>query len=284
MLFGAVGQFVLSSHRGGLTAWRQKAHIRCMQSGPYFLATHVYACIAGAQLIFLDLKRDQYFSLDRRSSAPVARLLQQAAALSSPPQVHHAMSEGADDAQPNHRPDEQPLPRGVPRALRMLLAQGLITTDPARGKRFSAPSLPLPEDSVLSQRTRRLTSIPPRDAARFVRATTRAAIKLRRETIEQTIESVRGRKANSESHIDTARVRELMATYHTLRPLLPKRYACLFDSLAVLEFLAFYGAYPAWVFGVYACPFSAHCWVQEGSLLLTDRADSVNRFTPIMSV
>lgn len=32
------------------------------------------------------------------------------------------------------------------------------------------------------------------------------------------------------------------------------------------------------VFGVKLDPFSAHCWVQIGDLLLNDRADQVARF------
>ncbi len=68
------------------------------------------------------------------------------------------------------------------------------------------------------------------------------------------------------------------------RPLFPRDYLCLFDSLALVRFLSGYDLYPDWVFGVQEDPFRAHCWVQAGEVVLNDHLDNVAVYTPIMTV
>ena len=76
---------------------------------------------------------------------------------------------------------------------------------------------------------------------------------------------------------------ELVAGFQRLRPLLfSTREACLFNSLALIEFLAQHDCYPHWVFGVRARPFAAHCWVQLDHTVLNDGVEHVSRYTPIM--
>ena len=63
-----------------------------------------------------------------------------------------------------------------------------------------------------------------------------------------------------------------------------RSYLCLFDSLALIHFLARFRVFPDWVFGVTADPFEAHCWVQTGGVVLNDTVERVSAFTPIMSI
>jgi hypothetical protein len=63
-----------------------------------------------------------------------------------------------------------------------------------------------------------------------------------------------------------------------------RKHVCLYDSLALVEFLAHYRLFPQWVFGVMAEPFAAHCWVQQDDRVLNDSVDYVRGFTPIMVV
>ena len=58
----------------------------------------------------------------------------------------------------------------------------------------------------------------------------------------------------------------------------------LYDSLALLEYLARYGIYADWVFGVQTRPFAAHCWVQHGDIVFNDTVEHVSGYTPIMVV
>jgi hypothetical protein len=115
-----------------------------------------------------------------------------------------------------------------------------------------------------------------------------AAAQLRIGSLEQAVRRVRTRNArrrNASSVFDRERARELVAVFTDLRPFLfTSREACLFESLVLIEFLARYSLFPAWVFGVRARPFAAHCWVQQGDTVLNDTVEHVTRYTPIMTV
>lgn len=56
---------------------------------------------------------------------------------------------------------------------------------------------------------------------------------------------------------------------------------CLLDSLAMIKFLAKRKLRASIVFGVTSEPFSAHCWVQSGNLVLNDTVGHANAHTPI---
>lgn len=256
-----------------------------MPARAFFLSSHVHACVSGEQLVFLDLRRDQYFSLDRRSSGPVTALLHQTHEFQSGPAQPASMAlRRGNGAQHHPNVDIYPESANIARALSLLLEQELITTDPDRGRPFSAPLVPQPTESALSRSMRKAARISAVDTVRFARAATRAATMLRGQPIQRTVQRVSLRRPAHPLPFDRGLLRDSMSRYRTLRPLFPKRYACLFDSLAVIELLALYGTYPWWVFGVHACPFGAHCWVQEGNFLLTDTIDNIRRFTPIMMV
>jgi hypothetical protein len=83
---------------------------------------------------------------------------------------------------------------------------------------------------------------------------------------------------------DWTKTGHMARMFHKYRPLFPRDYLCLFDSLALVRFLSRYDLYPDWVFGVQEAPFSAHCWVQAGAVVLNDHLDNVSGYTPIMTV
>lgn len=60
--------------------------------------------------------------------------------------------------------------------------------------------------------------------------------------------------------------------------------ACLFDSLTLINFLAYFGIFPQWIFGVRSDPFAAHCWVQQDGMVFNDSIEHVIRYKPIMVV
>jgi hypothetical protein len=98
---------------------------------------------------------------------------------------------------------------------------------------------------------------------------------------------VRERKAvgiTIRSKVGQERLREMVETFGRLRPYYPRAYLCLFDSLALVNFLAPYGAFPQWVYGVRLNPFAAHCWVQDSGVVLNDVVENVREYTPLMVV
>ncbi len=57
---------------------------------------------------------------------------------------------------------------------------------------------------------------------------------------------------------------------------------CLPRSIAFALVLAGHGMRGTVVIGVRRSPFSAHCWVQSGAVVLNDTLDEVQRFTPLL--
>jgi hypothetical protein len=100
----------------------------------------------------------------------------------------------------------------------------------------------------------------------------------------QTVAHAAQLKRADNNAFDWARARECAQIFKTLRPWYPRDFLCLFDSLALLEFLAAEEIFADWVFGVRAEPFEAHCWVQREQVALNDSIERVSTFVPIMRV
>jgi len=122
----------------------------------------------------------------------------------------------------------------------------------------------------------------------FFTASAFAKLALRTWPFERVIQRVKRRKeleGPSASPLDAERARKLVEAFARYRVFLfSSKDECLYDSLALLEFLARYGIYPDWVFGVQTRPFAAHCWVQHGDIVFNDTVEHVSGYTPIMVV
>lgn len=77
---------------------------------------------------------------------------------------------------------------------------------------------------------------------------------------------------------------EAVRAFLSHRPFYPRDYACLFEALALLRYLARRGHFATWVFGVRGAPFSAHCWLEADGEPLNDDPDAVAAFVPILAV
>jgi hypothetical protein len=120
----------------------------------------------------------------------------------------------------------------------------------------------------------------------FLTACVTASVRLRWQSIERTVGSVAGRKVSRGAHrpLDIDEARRLTAIFHRLRPWFPTNHMCLFDSLALIQFLARYDIHPTWIFGVKLEPWQAHCWIQHDSFTFNERAEDVACYTPIMAI
>lgn len=65
---------------------------------------------------------------------------------------------------------------------------------------------------------------------------------------------------------------------------IPGQGQCLYRAYLLRAHLASMGHGATWVFGVRTWPFSAHCWLQIGDILLDDDLDRVGLYTPILAV
>ncbi len=125
----------------------------------------------------------------------------------------------------------------------------------------------------------------PRDVVDFMLASRRASKRLKTKHILDIVQSVRLRKAAAGNVVaDLNAHRRHTAVFRKLRPWYPRSYLCLYDALALVEFLARRDLFPDWTFGVQAQPFGAHCWIQVDDVLLNESLEYAGRFTPIMVV
>jgi len=170
------------------------------------------------------------------------------------------------------------------------LAHKLLSLEILSGRSDSAKyarptAYPLPTDAIDLDLPAPSRRSPCAHAPPFFLSCAKASRQLRSQAFESTVAFVRarkGRKGDSKKPLDIGRAHSLASVFDRLRLFYPRSYLCLFDSLALINFLAHFNLYPDWVFGVTAEPFEAHCWVQAGGIVLNDTLARVSAFTPIM--
>jgi hypothetical protein len=234
--------------------------------GQLSLSDEVYFCIAEGQGIFLDLNRDAYNAIPLGTAAT-------AGGVHSQDDVLHAFDK--------HREE--------------LLQEGLLAERRGDDENLLAfKTIPQPCGNLFldDQRAYGLAGqasnkvvVRARDVLDFFRSARRASALLKDRHIRDIVAGVSARKGDySVREADLEVLRRETAIFRKLRPWYPRRYLCLWDSLALIEFLARRRLYPLWVFGVQAQPFGAHCWLQTADLLLNEAKEYAGQFTPIMAV
>lgn len=208
----------------------------------YKLRSHVRACVDGANLVFLDLRRDRYRAV-RAVSAP--RIV--------------GVTEGGAE------------PSAVEKSLLELeLIELADETTPPIVQRPRAP-----EQKLACKR-----GLKPSlgEAATFFSTCLRCSLELKQRRLDLMLASLQRRKALARGAASAERVAGI---FEELRPWYPQQRVCLFDSLALMRFMLDHGLAPSLVFGVRTTPFSAHCWLELNGVLVSDTSDYCASFTPI---
>ena len=109
-----------------------------------------------------------------------------------------------------------------------------------------------------------------------------ARVALRRLALKTILDRLAARRRRATPSPPATNLELLAQRFARCRRLVPLRPLCLQDSIAFLWFAMRRGHAPRLVFGVEAFPFTAHCWVQDGDVILTDALDHASRFKPIM--
>lgn len=277
--------------RGSLSSTRRGCAARAVHPAPavlvapimspYLLAQHTHVCLTEDYAVVLDLKADRYFAL----AGPQLRVL------------NHLVRgwpecESRDAAATVLSPDDS----GTS-VVDHLIERGVLTTDARLGKlatplSFCAPATTLIDTTLvhtlLADQACERPRVRARDVGNFVGAYAVAASSLRWHSMERVVRRVRVRKqerAESSVGPDLGAARDHVWIFRLLRPFFfAARQRCLLQSLTLIEFLARYGIFPTWVFGVRSGPFAAHCWVQEQTVVFNDTPEHVRRYTPIMAI
>ncbi len=83
---------------------------------------------------------------------------------------------------------------------------------------------------------------------------------------------------------EPSQILDATAAFMATRRYVPIDTCCLLDSIAMVKFLAKRALHADHVFGVTAVPFSAHCWVQSGTMVLNDALGHALAHTPIRTI
>lgn len=226
----------------------------------YYFPDHVHSCEIDGRLVFLDLRHDAYAALDRDNTALINRIIEGTA--------NCALEDGLPDIVPQMQKAG-------------LLSLGHPTNSESHKAKPAVASRALVEDHITKIKCRyRLAP------ALVLLACARADGALRWRRIERIVYHVHSRKVRRmpRGQNDMTRAQHLVLSFLRYRPLYPRPYLCLFDSLALIEFLHFYRLYPNWIFGVRLEPFHAHCWVQHGDHVFNEPVDIIRPYTPILAV
>lgn len=109
-----------------------------------------------------------------------------------------------------------------------------------------------------------------------------ARVALRGLALKTILDRLAARRRRATLTAPATNLELLAQRFVRCRRLVPLRPLCLPDSIAFLWFAMRRGHAPRLVFGVEAFPFTAHCWVQDGDVVLTDALDHASRFKTIL--
>ncbi len=239
------------------------------EESPLYLSKSTYCCLADDHYVFLDLRNDQYSCLGRTESNMLKGLLN----------GHQVTCDHPSDIRLI-----KPRDSDSSATIYTLLKKGLIVDNAVDGKLPMQPSVAPPAASLMESSTTTQPSFSLTDIWRFFSAAASASKDLRWRSIEETVRTVENRKSSRATVSDSRTISGLFEIFQALRPYYPRPYLCLFDSLALVHFLARYELFPLWVYGVTIEPFHAHCWVQVDDWLVNDTVDNVRDYTPIMCI
>jgi hypothetical protein len=203
--------------------------------------------------VFLDIRRDRYFALPTTAEQAFQRFAAQAAL------------GGKDRA-----------------ALETIVANGLL--EPCTQSVFPRPCPPGPEPTI-SLLDRKARSRP----AEVLGALSRLALAgfaLRVRSLSSTLQSFERRKtaARPRAGEHDRLLLEVAAAFKVTRLMASPLDRCLPRSLAAAHRLLDRGVVPELVFGIRLQPFTAHCWVRHGNVLVNESLDQVRNFTPILTL
>lgn len=224
----------------------------------YRIADGIGFCRFEGRTIVLDITADRYWQL----SEDAGRILETVGA---------GMTDGID---------EHALARLVTLGFVAPAGEGSVAMTESPGAAIGA-SLPHPSTSAL-ERASQQAHTGWTTACEVAMLAIAARVALRRLALKIILDRLAARRRRTTPSPPTTNLEQLAQRFARCRRLVPLRPLCLPDSIAFLWFAMRRGHAPRLVFGVEAFPFTAHCWVQDGDVILTDALDHAGRFKPIM--
>jgi Transglutaminase-like superfamily len=235
-----------------------------------FLHQDVYACQTTDGAVFMNLESGQYFGLDIQATDIITPFI-----------------EGWPTSGVRGQAVQSIAPNTIELTIEALTTHNRLLTDsPKMGRSASFPNvlatsaIPLRGNIIPRPRVGGIHVLA------FCRACIRALFDIKFRSMAYTVRRLQTRKARyCSTGRDEADLVELVRIFRFLTPLVyTAKDRCLFDSLALIEFLAAFRWFPTWIIGVTTRPFKAHSWIQNEGLILNDRLETVELYSPILAV
>ena len=235
----------------------------------YLIPDHVYLCKTREGILFLNLRTDKYLGVSGKDLEYLAALVP------------------GWPIRPAHC-DTPEMSERAAQVARKLQHAGLLTTDPAEGKSAHPSTLENGASSLLQQLPHPLSRSAPFLLVRLAYAALKVSAVLKFRSLEWVVRRARQKK-KARGNCDAAAASHAIATltsdFIRLRPLVYSAHGkCLYDCLVLLEFLSLSRLFPTLVIGVTTFPFKAHCWLQDGGVVLTDYTERTRDYTPILVI
>lgn len=220
----------------------------------YLLPRNTYVAFLHDGVVFLDLKRDLYRGVGSDEAGTLTEAL--------------------------HRCSTGELRAGDIDVCEQLVKERLLTCDEKMGKPVTSLDIQMPARALINDGAGPPIRIRPRHMLHLLIAILKSIAKLKWGVIHAVKRPTKpGPTLGSRS--------ELHALVRIFRELTPFFYVahehCLFNAVVLREFLRRQRIDSQLVIGVRVGPFAAHCWLQSGDDVLTDRAEYITGFAPIVA-
>lgn len=231
----------------------------------------VYACQTDDGTVFMDLRTGEYSALDLAATNLIAA------------RIEGWISSDRATADANVVLDDRASEEILDALINDLF---VLTASLELGKAADLPVLRQTESIPFRGNLLPWPRVRVNHLAAFCGAYLRALFDVKCRPLAATIRRVRERKSCHRNGVTPGVMTlDLVRIFRVLRPVLyTAKDRCLFDSIALIEFLTAFGVFPTWVIAVRTRPFAAHSWVVDGDLILNELLERAEEFYPILAV
>jgi hypothetical protein len=237
----------------------------------YVVADHIYACATESGVVVLDARYGKYSFIPGDRARSVEGVVQGWPALPSVEMV------AAERLAPSS-------------LLKSLIEGGMVTRLSDHRSVHGERVVPFPAGEALldALAATEETEVRWRDVVTFTLSVTYAKLMLKYRPFDALLSDLRRRKNGLPTGVSASpvtQIRESVKTFSWLRPFAyAESDACLFDSVALTDFLLRRGMSVDFFIGVRMRPFVAHSWVQAHRFALNELPEYLSAYTPILSV
>jgi Transglutaminase-like superfamily len=233
----------------------------------YYLHRDAFTARVASSLVFLDLRTHKYSAVDAPNTGALMQLV---------PGPHNGVD---PDSLAASSPEENQL-------LAELVDAGLLTSDPGLAKELNA-CIPTSE-RALPARPYSISSneVQIGDFIRFLISWIMVSSLIAFHNMSLCVSIVRrNQDAPAGRETQDLELEKQVRKFNRIRPwFYTAKGNCLRDALILATYLKHNGSPTSFTIGVRLHPFEAHAWVQAGPIVLNDTLESIQAYTPILSV